>query len=243
MSLRLITLITIVLLFAIAAPVSAAVEISGTLETDTTWTPDDTIVVVGSVTITPDACLTIEPGTVILIDSGFGLDVQGSLIADGEKDNRIVITSHADTLGGNPRTAMWDHVMYRTNSHGTMRYCTLRYGVDCIYVYDCSLSITGCTIENFSPRGIRVYGSQTAIFRDIVIDSCVMRQTDLGLIGTGHAIWVDRRLNLSISRCDISDCYYGVAIYGNRTYVPHFTVSDCDIRENWLRGLTIQAGT
>lgn len=61
-----------------------------------------TYVLLGSVDIPVGTSLTIDPGVVIKTESGYNIEVQGELIADGAEDAPIVFTSVNDDNFGNP---------------------------------------------------------------------------------------------------------------------------------------------
>lgn len=61
-----------------------------------------TYVLLGSVDVPAGTSLTIDPGVVIKSESGYNIEVQGELIADGEEDAPIVFTSVNDDNFGNP---------------------------------------------------------------------------------------------------------------------------------------------
>ncbi len=57
--------------------------VSGTIESDTTWTSDKTYKVTGNVGVPPDVTLTIQPGTVVQFAGNYSLNVGGTLVAQG----------------------------------------------------------------------------------------------------------------------------------------------------------------
>jgi hypothetical protein len=78
---------------------------------------------VGSVSVGPEATLTLAPGTIIkgLPDQGFRVD--GQLLAEGAAGNPILFTSDADTGAG-----QWDGLTFRPGSRGRLSNVIVRYG-------------------------------------------------------------------------------------------------------------------
>ncbi len=68
------------------------------ITTDTTWTNDEVQHVVADIAVLPGVTLTIEPGTMVQF-SGLGLNVQGTLHADGTETEPILFTSDRDDTG------------------------------------------------------------------------------------------------------------------------------------------------
>ena len=90
-----------------AVPVRADTMVTLGIGSDTTWGPDaGPYVVSGQVEIAPGATLTILPGTVVKFQSDpgaySGLNVRGSLVADGTPSDKIYFTSDRDLSVGAP---------------------------------------------------------------------------------------------------------------------------------------------
>ncbi len=72
--------------------------VSGTIESDTTWTSDKTYKVTGNVGVPPDVTLTIQPGTVVQFAGNYSLNVGGTLVAQGTAEQPISFGPY--TAGG-----------------------------------------------------------------------------------------------------------------------------------------------
>lgn len=239
----LVFIVTLVFLFLLCPlPSSAYVEVSGTITSDTTWTSLDTIIVTGSVTVTDAARLTIQPGTIIMFRTGTALYVGGELMANGEKDNRILFTSSADTAGGSPAAGEWYGVCLQENSTGVLHFCDLRYAIYNVFADRASVELFSCVIENFSYRGFYMDGVFANPPITAMIENCEFRQSDPNLLGTGTGIYVYRSVNVTITECTVSDCYYGLYFYGQGVYIPHFQVSSSEVRDHAARGICAIAG-
>jgi len=223
-------------------PSSAMVEISGTIDGDTTWTDTDTIKVTGDVFVTSTGWLTVQNGAIVLFASGTGLYISGQLTADGDKFNHIVFSSDTDTIGGAPVAGDWTGVRFEINSSGILHYCDLRYAITNVDIYHSSPELNTCIIENFLNTGVSVDGAISSPPITPVFIDCVIGQNQTGLLGTGIGIYVYRTAEVTISGCVISNCLFGLEFYGLGSYRPFFQVSECDIRNNSSRGIYAHAG-
>ncbi len=68
---------------------SSEEPVSGTIDTNTTWTNDKTYKVTGNVGLAPDFSLTIEPGTTVRFAGNYSLNIGGTLIAQGTAEQPI----------------------------------------------------------------------------------------------------------------------------------------------------------
>jgi hypothetical protein len=129
--------------FLTPSPVSAAVNCSdpgvicksGILAGNETWTASNIYVITGSdLTIPLNIILTIQAGTIIKLDLGRSILVDGKLNATGASST-IYFTSIRDPLGGNtnhdptlPAPGDWGRINYRNGGQGTLSHVEMRYG-------------------------------------------------------------------------------------------------------------------
>ncbi len=228
--------------FVCAQTPSAAVDVGGTITTDTTWTGIDTIIVTDAVIVADSVRLTIQAGAIIMFSPATALFVQGELIADGEGTNRILFTSSADTAGGSPAAGEWKGVKFELNSDGILSHCDLRYADSCIAIYESSPEFFGCLVEDFSVGGFYMDGYSDSLPITPLIENCVIRQRDASLVGTGTGIFVYRSVDITLSGCRVGNCFYGLDFAGRQTIVPHFQVTGCEIHDHASRGIYAHAG-
>ncbi len=220
----------------------ATVEVSGLIANDTTWTSTDTIIVTDHVTVADTACLSIQPGTVILFNPGRALRIHGQLTANGEVNNRTMFTSSADTIGGSPYAGKWLGVTFYSGSAGTLKHCNLRYAFQSVYDFQAVLELSSCVIENFSSSGIYIDGYNANPPTSVTIEHCIIRQDDMVSPGIGTGIYEFRSIDLTISRCEVSNCVYGIEFVGSGTYRPYFRVDSCEIRGHAKYGIYVHSG-
>lgn len=81
---------------------SAYTLVSGSVDTDTTWTTDGSpYIVQGSFDIPHGVTLTVNPGVVVKCSGNFNFTVDGRLVANGTPDNKIYFTTtDDDSVGG-----------------------------------------------------------------------------------------------------------------------------------------------
>jgi len=126
-------------LFPTLAFSSRPTFVSGTIATDTVWSAKDSPYVIhGSVSIYPEATLTIEPGVIVKFDYSSYLYVVGSLQADGTSDGKIYFTSiKDDSVGGDtnedgnsssPEPGDWLYIRFEPESNANINNTVIRYG-------------------------------------------------------------------------------------------------------------------
>lgn len=94
---------------------------SGTLTDDATWS--GTMIVDSTVTVPPGRVLTIEPGTMVLINEDAGLVVQGQLLANGTEDDLVHFTHYRNDT-------TWDRIMFVEAEDSRLAYCLFEFA-DC----------------------------------------------------------------------------------------------------------------
>ncbi len=222
--------------------VSAAVEVSGVITTDTTWTSSDTIVVTASVMVPDTVRLSIQAGSIILFSNGTSLFVAGELAAEGGESDRIVFTDRADTAGGSPVAGSWSGVSFQENSTGTISYCDLRYAYAGVAIDRASVALVGCVIEDFAYRGLSVDGYLSSPPVVAYMQGCIVRQNEAGLLQTGTGVYVYRSVEFTLRDCEVRNCFYGVYFQGQSTYAPHFQITRSEIRDHASYGICALAG-
>jgi hypothetical protein len=73
----------------------------GKINTKVVWTADNSYHVTADLTIVPPGKLTIEPGTIVLVDNGVSIHVTGELLAHSDKEPIVLAaTANADDRNG-----------------------------------------------------------------------------------------------------------------------------------------------
>jgi len=172
------------LCLALSVDLSSALDHSGAIQQDETWTlADSPHIITGDVTVNDGVTLTIEAGCEVKFNKNTRLSVYGKLVADGNASKHITFTSNEAT----PSAGDWKNIYFYYADPGTiLDYCGISYGgsydgilkihnssenvtiSNCtiqhsakhgIYISSSSPSITGCTITNNSSMGIYCYDS------------------------------------------------------------------------------------
>jgi parallel beta-helix repeat protein len=140
-------------------------EHSGAITSNETW-GEGTHLVTGDVYVN-GAILTIEPGAVVLFNSGYGIYVGynsgfsgAAMIADGTADKPITFS----TSVSNKVAGAWDYIGFYDNSApiSSMQYCMVEFGggysgnFGSIYVSGTSVAIDHCTISKSASYGINL---------------------------------------------------------------------------------------
>jgi hypothetical protein len=130
--------------WATAAPSyspAAVINISGTIITNTTWTPANIYVISGNVIVDSSSTLTITAGTIVKFSFDTSvtkniLTVMGKLVLTGTEGNEVRFTSIRDDEwggdtngdGGNtiPAPGDWNSIIL-TNSNTTFQRAIVRY--------------------------------------------------------------------------------------------------------------------
>lgn len=146
-----------------------AIEVDGTISSNTTWTTGN-VYVVDSVTVRENVVLTIQPGTIIKFESEGELRVSGTLLAEGTAQAPIIFTSFRDdSVGGDTNgdgsatTAIagdWRGMYFLSSGVGRFQYVQAGYGGR---FYDAIISSIGdnlfldnVTLHDSSALGLQV---------------------------------------------------------------------------------------
>ena len=193
--LRILVLNSLFFLPAIDA-FSTSIIVSG--KVSGTWNAD-TVFVEGNLSVPPNETLNILPGTIVLFNAWFRLDVHGQILAKGTPGDTIVFTV-PDTTGFASQTSGsggWSGIRFSTATSQTdsslFTYCSFKYGkavgdsANCyggaiqVIGFD-KIRVSGCLIYHnysfYSGGGIYLWDA------DISIKNCVFENNYSGNTGT-----------------------------------------------------------
>ena len=140
----------------------SSIEVSGTISEDTFWNAD-TVKVVGNVEVAAGAILTIPAGVKVEFQDFYSLNIQGSIQALGEADNKIHFTSaHPDFFMIDYSTfGAWNGIRFHNTSYADepsiLQYCFFEHAKNvetngvgaAISCFDFSkLKIENCLFQN-----------------------------------------------------------------------------------------------
>ena len=116
-------------------------EVSGAVNT-ATWTTSNVFYVTGNCTIPSGQTLTINAGVRVKFSSVKGMEVNGTLIANGTSSSRIVFTSRESV----PAAGDWDRI-YLKGTNNQLSYFDYLYAANSLRV-DGNNAATNTTIDN-----------------------------------------------------------------------------------------------
>ncbi len=185
----------LLLTFFFAAPYAHA-QVSGTIDSDTTWS-SSTVTVSDTVIIAEGAVLTIDPSVTVRFQSNTGLVVKGGLVADGQRpSDRILFTSDASS----PAPGDWNGITFVNKSDvgSYLDYTTIEYAgggsTESNVFYD-----TGAFGVPFTHSIIRHSGGHGMDLRasDPNLDSLVVRNND------GYGLFSDVFSNFELTNSSV----------------------------------------
>jgi hypothetical protein len=202
----------------------AATPVSGTLDSDTTWTAvNSPYVIFGTLTVSSGATLTIEPGTIVKFSTPDSLlDVVGTVFAYGTGGSPVYFTSiKDDSVGGDtngdgnttsPTPADWTFIIINASGAVTLNHTTVRYGGGGTYGVNANLYNGGGTItisDSVIERSID--GIYHQIGTTTIQNSAIRNNGRNGVYHSGGAT------NVSGSAI-VSNVRYGVYATGSGTF-------------------------
>ena len=182
-----------------------AKDVGGIIDEDTVWTTvDSPIVVIEDVTVIEGVTLTVEPNVEVKFEPDKTLIIDGTLVARGTSNDKIIFTSNTGTEPGS-----WGYISFTdTSTDATfdpdgnytggciIQHAIVEYGgsgSSVITINACSPFLDNSTIENNTGSGISVTASVS------LISNCKIR------INSGGGISLGTGGNTTIKNCDISD--------------------------------------
>jgi len=110
-------------LFGINFANAANINVGGTISSSVTWIAD-TVKVTSNLTVNDGVTLTIPAGTYIEMQGHYRIYVQGQILAEGTKTNKIVFTAKDQSIG-------WSGIRYyrtpTTNDTSRFTHCIISY--------------------------------------------------------------------------------------------------------------------
>ena len=140
-----------------------------TITSDTVFTNDLPVLVYGNLTVANNATLTINSGARLYFHGGSGLQVNGSLVANGNyaSDERITMQSDRLDYPYSYLPGMWQGINFGANSsNNVLNYVTINSAINGIADTLSStapnaakIKLNGCTISNMSQNGVLLQSS------------------------------------------------------------------------------------
>jgi len=237
-----ISLFTILILcLAVIVPSfskAAVLEFSGTIINDTTWYPDDTILVTGNVTVASGATVTIHGGVMIYFGGRYAMYVDGRLNMLSDSENMITFTSSKDTVGGSPSANDWYYLRIN-NGDNDIHDCVFKYAGYynnyIIWAYQCSPYIHDNLFQHNGSNDRAIFVQNTAtLFDTLTIANNRIEDTcSYGVYVSGNADYLSTEI---IGNEILGDIYYASnsSMTSRAIYIEN--VRD----ESEIRGNTIQ---
>ena len=166
----------------IAGSVSAETYVNSNITTNTTWTATNSpYIVIGNVTVTKNATLSIDPGAMVKFAGGASLIIKGNLSAVGSETSKIVFTSNKP----HPNPGDWGTIKFEGGANQTfmMKYCIVQYGSNGVTIQ----SVGKSKIENSqfynNSYAINVMGNS-----NLQIKNNIFEFNHVGIFGAGDII-------------------------------------------------------
>ena len=137
-------------------------NLSGSIDTDTTWTLSGSpYTVVDNISVNEGVTLTIEPGVTVKFNDDLYLKVEGTLVAVGDSNNRIIFTSNnSEPSAGDWKWILFDNTSttfdddYNYQSGTKIAYSDIKYAQIGVKIFQSSIFIDNSSISYNSTSGI-----------------------------------------------------------------------------------------
>ena len=233
--------------------VHAETPVTADITSDTTWGPDGgPYIVSGAVNIPAGITLTILPGTTVEFSSNpgaySGLNVQGSLVADGNPGAKIYFTSDRDAsiegssaaaAGGADDPAPRDYrgLSFAAGSTGDLQDVEVRYADEGIVDDAGSVNVTDSVVAD-SNDGVIVREGTLTLTDDTFTDNTDAVTTDLLSLFTHSGTTISG--NYWMNAISIEGASGATPVLDDTDHLP-YVFKDDGYRQG-LRTLTIEAG-
>ena len=180
-------------------------EISGTVDYPVLTYFSNPYTVTNTLTIPYGQILVIEPGVTLKFNDNAGLEVNGTVIANGEENNKVIFTSSNEPT-------YWNGIYFSASSTTSeLNWIEIKYGrrnpqlglPPTILVENSSISISSSTIENYTDRGIKLINSSS------IIETTEFLGSGIDISKTGIVI---ERGSPNIKNCSIKNNRQGIYI-------------------------------
>jgi hypothetical protein len=160
-------LLSLLLSFCFAPFLSKAIDVGGTISTNTTWTTASSpYVVTSSLTINNGVKLTIQSGVIVKFESGVGITVNGRIDA-----NNVTFTSNA----ASPTNGVWGNLNFGTSSNIDTSFftgCTVQWASNMYINNQYTVRFNGSTIAKFSGNPFYINTGGSAFLNNTGIANC-----------------------------------------------------------------------
>ncbi len=163
--------------FLFSTATSLATNVSGVINTHTTWTKaNNPYIVKGDIAIDTSASLTIEPGVEVRFDGNYIIYAYGKIMAEGTKTDKIVFTSNKL----NPKKSDWKGIeVWYTTYDDTIKFsnCLFSYsGKAAIHIRSNPGIISDCIFKDNATGVVNYSFSQAYIY----VTNCIFQNNDGG---------------------------------------------------------------
>jgi hypothetical protein len=168
------TTLTVLAMILLPAAGAADTPVSGEIATNTRWeVANSPYVVQGTVDVTSNAVLAIDPGVTVKFDGFFSLNVQSgsALEAEGTPALPIVFTSNAPSPAPND----WYAVSLETSPGSVFTCCIFEYSRRGLILRRSSVAVNDCTFRLAQQYGMIVDDCSPTI------DNCNVHQNSTGI--------------------------------------------------------------
>ncbi len=196
---------------------SMATNVNGTLNTDTTWTLENSpYIVTSGLTLNQGKKLTIQSGVIVKFDPGVSFSVYGRINA-----TNVTFTSNASS----PTNGAWGNISFGTGSNVDTSFftgCIFQWGSSISMSNQYAVTFNGSNISRFSgsplyiSSGAAVYLNNTGVANcnySIALSgllNCSNSTTIFNVGGTSYAAIDNNSGNLVLSNTTIQSCAYPI---------------------------------